>query len=390
MLILKGRNKLQKIKNHLKRFIKKDGIIYKILSKIYHFLSTQKYKITNRKKVKEQNEKYTKRVDEAVEIINKNQGKDYIVFYNPTWLGVAASTLGLFKNNIPLEQVFGRKNVDKIAKAVVENNIKTAIFSQIVDGWTQIIEKINQLNPNIKIKVIWHGNCYEFFSDYTWNLNKEVMNLYKQNKIDSFAFVRSTMYEFYKKVGFKCYYLQNNVYKENAGKIARNNNEKTKIGIYNADTRELKNIYTALSSMKLVPNCVADVVPINESAKRFTEILNLETTSIDAYIPNEELMQRIQKNDINIYPTFTENAPMFPLESFEMGVPCLLGNNNDYFVGTKLGSYVILEREDDANYIKNKIMVALKNRDEIMNLYIEWKKNFNKKCEKLVKEFVNS
>ena len=390
MLILKGRNKLQKIKNHLKRFIKKDGIIYKILSKIYHFLSTQKYKITNRKKVKEQNEKYTKRVDEAVEIINKNQGKDYIVFYNPTWLGVAASTLGLFKNNVPLEQVFGRKNVNKIAKAVVENNIKTAIFSQIVDGWTQIIEKINQLNPNIKIKVIWHGNCYEFFSDYTWNLNKEVMNLYKQNKIDSFAFVRSTMYEFYKKVGFKCYYLQNNVYKENAGKIARNNNEKTKIGIYNADTRELKNIYTALSSMKLVPNCVADVVPINESAKRFTKILNLETTSIDAYIPNEELMQRIQKNDINIYPTFTENAPMFPLESFEMGVPCLLGNNNDYFVGTKLGSYVILEKEDDAKYIKDKIMVALENREEIMNLYIEWKKNFNKKCEKLVKEFVNS
>ena len=46
---------------------------------------------------------------------------------------------------------------------------------------------------------------------------------------------------------------------------------------------------------------------------------------------------------------------MFPLESFEMGVPCLLGNNNDYFVGTKLGEYVILESEDDAEYIKERI-----------------------------------
>ena len=140
--------------------------------------------------------------------------------------------------------------------------------------------------------------------------------------------------------------------------------------------------------MKLVPNAMADIVPINEGAKKFLEILKLDATSINDYIPNEELMKRIQKNDINIYPTFTENAPMFPLESFEMGVPCLLGNNNDYFVGTKLGEYIILEREDDASYIKDKIITALKNKEEIMKLYQEWKKDFNIKCDKLVEEFV--
>lgn len=379
---------MQKIKNFLKRFIKKDSFFYKGLSKLYHALSTTKYKMTHSKEVKEQNKAYSKRASEAVEFIKQYQGKDYIVFYNPTWLGVAASTKGLFENIVPLEHMYSKKDIKKITKAIVENNIKTVIFSQICDGWTETIEEIKKESSEIQIKVIWHGNCYEYFSDFTWNLNKEVMKLYKQGKINAFAFVRSTMYEFYKKCGFKSYYLQNNVHKENAGKIANNKNPKIKIGIYNADTRELKNIYTALSAMKLVPNAVADVVPINEGAKKFTEILNLETTSINEYIPNEELMQRIQKNDINIYPTFTENAPMFPLESFEMGVPCLLGNNNDYFVGTKLGEYVILEREDDAEYIKNKIMVALEHREEIMNLYQEWKKEFDKKCEKLVDEFV--
>ena len=184
----------------------------------------------------------------------------------------------------------------------MQNNISSVIFSQICDGWTKTIEEIKRQNPKISIKVIWHGNCYEYFSDFTWNLNKEVMELYKQGKINCFAFVRSTMYEFYQKVGFKSYYLQNNVHKDNAGKIAINQNTKVKIGIYNADTRELKNIYTALSAMKLVPNAVADVVPINEGAKQFVNLLNLETTSIDDYIPNEELMKRIQKNDINIYP----------------------------------------------------------------------------------------
>lgn len=379
---------MQKIKNILKRFFKKDGFIYKLISKVYHFLSTQKYKITHNKEIKEERKKYTKTANYAIEIIKKYKDTDYVVFYNPTWLGVAASTLGLFKNNVPLEHIYRKSDIQKIANTIKESNIKSVICSQICDGWIQLIEEIKKISPETIIKVIWHGNCYEYFSDFTWNLNKEVMKLYKENKIDSFAFVRSTMYEFYKTCGFKSYYLQNNVHKENNGKTAKNNEEKIKIGIYNADSRELKNIYTSLSSIKLVPNAVADVVPINEGARKFTEMLNLETTSINDYIPNEELMKRIQKNSVNIYPTFTENAPMFPLESFEMGVPCLLGNNNDYFVGTELGDYIILEREDDAEYIKNKIINVLENKEKIMELYRNWKRDFDKKCENLVEEFI--
>ena len=68
---MKGKRVLQKIKSILKSFIKKDGIIYKILSKLYHFLSTFKYKITHSKEAKEQNKKYQKRVEEAIETIKK-------------------------------------------------------------------------------------------------------------------------------------------------------------------------------------------------------------------------------------------------------------------------------------------------------------------------------
>ena len=380
---------MQKLKDFVKRFIKKDGFIYKVIRKIYHILSSIKYRIVNGKNVRKQNKHYTEQVELAVKKLEDYKNKEYIVFYNPTWLGVANSTKGLFKNIVPLEQVFGKKNIKKIAEAVVNNNIKSVIFSQIVDGWVDVLKKIKELNSNIIVKVIWHGNCYEFFSDYTWNLNKDVMNLYKQGKIDSFGFVRSTMYEFYKKAGFKSYYLQNNVHLDNIERVEKEkSDDKIKIGIYNADTRELKNIYTALSSMKLVPNCVADVVPINEGAKKFTEILGLETSYVEDYIPTEDLLKRIQQNEVNIYPTFTENAPMFPLESFEMGVPCLLGNNNDYFVGTKLGEFVILTKEDDPKYIKERITNCVKHKDEIMNLYKEWKKEFDIKCDKLVEEFI--
>ena len=95
---------MQKLKNFVKRFVKRDSLIYKVIRKIYHILSTAKYKITNNKKIKEQNKHYSIQVQKAAEEIKKYKGKDYIVFYNPTWLGVASSTKGLFKNIVPLKQ----------------------------------------------------------------------------------------------------------------------------------------------------------------------------------------------------------------------------------------------------------------------------------------------
>jgi len=379
------------IKRVARRFIKKDTLIYKVFRKIYHILSTAKYKITNHRKIKAQRKYYNEQATKSVSIINQYKEADYIVFYNPTWLGVANSTKGLFKNIIPLEHVYKKKIINNIASEIAKNDIKSVIFSQVCDGWINILKQVKKINENIKIKVIWHGNCYEFFSDFTWILNKEVMQLYKKNKIDSFAFVRTTMYEFYKKAGFKSFYLQNNVHLENIEKIKEKSKDKNKkVGIYNADSRELKNIYTSLSAIKLLEDGVADVVPINDGAKKFAKILKLKVTSVNDYIPTEELLKRIQQNEVNIYPTFTENAPMFPLESFEMGVPCLLGNNNDYFVNTKLGEYIILTKEDDPEYIKDKIVNCIENKEEIIRLYKEWKKEFDIKCENLVNEFIKN
>lgn len=379
---------MQKLKRWLRYVLQN----HKILQKAYALASRIKYKITHYREEREKRKDYTKTVIEATQKIEEYQNKDYIVFYNPEWLGVANSTKGLFQNNIPLKQVFGKKNCHRVVRAIVKGNNKTVIFSQIVEGWITIIKELKERKPFLKIKVIWHGNCYEFFSDYTWNLNKEVLNLCQKRKIDGIGFVRSTMYEFYKKLGIPVYYLQNNVHIQGKKETEKQQDEMEKdtlrVGIYNADSRELKNLYTALSAIALLPKAKADVVPINQGAKEFAQILNLSIESIDHYIETSELMKRVKKNTINLYPTYTENAPMFPLESFELGVICLVGNNNDYFIGTPLEPYVVLKKEDDAVAIKNQVLYCLAHKEEIMTLYQEWKKEFDKKCEKWVQQFI--
>lgn len=384
---------MKKLKQYIKSILNKESFIYKVIRKIYHILSTFKYKIVNYTKNKKQRKYYTEQVNKAVKIINeKYKNAEYIVLYNPTWLGVANSTKGLFKNIVPLEQVFGKKNINKISKAILEANIKQVIFSQIVDGWTDVLKYIKDNNRNIIIKVIWHANNYEVLSDYTWQLNKNVLELYNKNYINRFAFVKKNMVEFYNRVGYKASYITNNVNTTgiNKQKIKSTDFENIRVGVYNANSRELKNAYTQLSAIKFTDNAKADIVPTNEAILKFANVINLEYTNLPDYILTRELLERCQENDINLYITYTECSPMFPLESFEVGVPCLVGNNNDYFQDTELGKYVIVNREDDAEYISKKIIECLKNKEKVMNLYRTWKEQYDKKCKEYVKEFIKN
>ena len=88
---------MQKSKNLVKRFIKKDSFLYKKIGKTYHVLSKIKFKTTNYKQIKKQRKYFSEQVKNALEIIKKYKNENYVILYNPTWLGVANSTKGLFK-----------------------------------------------------------------------------------------------------------------------------------------------------------------------------------------------------------------------------------------------------------------------------------------------------
>ena len=398
----------RKLKKYLKENMNNDGYIYKKVNNVYHKLSAKKWEFQESRRIKRENgslylAKYNRQVvANACKLIRKTN-YNYIALYNPTWLGVANSTKGLFESCIPLEKLKNRKLRKKVLDEIVKNNkIETVIFSQMVDGWEDLIKELHRAKKELKIKVIWHANNYETISDYTWNLKKELISMYNDGYVCALGFVKKTMAEFYKNRGYNAYYFSNNVNSNiNQNEKEYNKEEKRKeeykekskeikIGLYNAHSREIKNIFTQMLATKFFENAVVDIVPSSEQIEEYAKMNNMKYTNVSYFIPTDELMERIKQNDINVYATFTECAPMFPMESFESGVPCIIGNNNDYFKGSKLRDYVCVNREDDPFEIYNKIKEVIENKEEVMELYKKWKVNFNIENEKLVKKFINS
>lgn len=402
----------RKLKKYLKENMNNDGYIYKKVNNVYHKLSAKKWDFQESRRIKKENKtiylaKYNRQVVAKACKLIKKTNYNYIALYNPTWLGVANSTKGLFESCIPLEKLKNRKLRKKVLDEIVKNDkIETVIFSQMVDGWEDLIKELHRAKKELKIKVIWHANNYETISDYTWNLKKELISMYNDGYVCALGFVKKTMAEFYKNRGYNAYYFSNNVNsninqnekeynkeekrKEEYKEKDKDKEKEIKIGLYNAHSREIKNIFTQMLATKFFENAVVDIVPSSEQIEEYAKMNNMKYTNVSYFIPTDELMERIKQNDINVYATFTECAPMFPMESFESGVPCIIGNNNDYFKGSKLRDYVCVNREDDPVEIYNKIKEVIENKEEVMELYKKWKTNFNIENEKLVKKFINS
>lgn len=330
-----------------------------------------------------------KETENILNKINDFKDKDVVAICNPECIGITNSTNDIIKNVVLIKELLNKKQVEVISEAIIKSNIKQLIFSSITFGYKELIEKIYDKNKDIKIKVLWHGNHSLLVMKNEPYFLYSVLELLERNIIVSIAFFKESMYEFYKQKGYNVFFLTNNVQNLDEYIISKEINDKTTIGIYSAGNRWEKNTFNQLSGVSLIENSVVDIIPVNNLVKDFCKLMNIDIKEENlSFLTRDKLFKRMQENDVNLYITFSECSPMLPLESLQLGIPCLTGNNHHYFKNSKLIDYLVVNSEDDVNEIKEKIEIAIKNKDEIITLYKVWKKDYDLEYKELINKFL--
>ena len=388
-------SKKERMENKLQRYVGKKNS-FRIL-KLYRFIkrNTKRaikivlFPVTLHRRYKRKyTPKYNKLIIDAAGKI-KNSPKEYIVFHNPAWFGVTSATIELFDNRIPCGELLRKKDVKLIGDAIIDSEIKQVIFSAMCIGWKELAIYIKQKNPEIKIKSFWHGNHSQVSEPYGWARNMEIIDLHKQGIIDVMGTCKRSLIEFYKKEGYKTAFITNRVVLKEKIKRTRKTDE-IRIGLYAAKSDDWrKNMFTQIASVAFIENAVLDMVPLNKDAIEFAKMIGVKLEGLERPIPRNELIKRLANNDLNLYVTFSECAPMLPLESFEVGVPCLTGNNHHYFKNTELEKYLVINNEASAIDISKKAKYCIENKDAIMKLCKDWVKENNKKSKDDVQKFIN-
>lgn len=340
-------------------------------------------------------------VIEAASVLDeyKNKKINYIIFHNPRWMGVTSATKELFENLVPLQGTYSDSQVDLIARKVIELNVNQVIFSAFEFGFDKLAKRIKQINNNIKIKLFWHSSHSQINGQLVdiinWKTNLKVIKLHREGIIDVFGTCKESLVEFYKSQGFKTAFIQNTVrldenIKSEILKVKRNaESDNIFIGLYAAGMDWRKNMFNQIAGASLIENAIVDSVPLNFEGQVFASKIGLKMSGLNKGVKREDLLKKMASNDINLYVTFSECAPMLPIESMEVGTICLTGDNHHYFKGTELEDYLVVSREDDVCAICNKINYALENETKIFKLYHKWKEKYDDISRESVEDFLN-
>ena len=332
--------------------------------------------------------KYFKDLQRSIDTLDNING-DYIVMHNPNWLGITSATIELFdENRVPCGEFLRKRDMRKFAKVILEKKFKQVIFSAMCIGWKDLAYYLKKKNPNIIIKVFWHGSISQVSEPYGWQRNIELIDMAKDGTITTFGTCKESLVKFYENLGINTKFIMNNVILKE--KIKHAKPDDIKIGLYAAKKDDWrKNLFAQIAAVSLIKGATIDIIPMDFEAATFATNLGLKVTGINKPIPRDELLKRMACNTMNLYVTFSECAPMLPIESFEVGTICLTGNNHHYFKNTKLEKYLVVSNEESPIEIKEKIELCIENKDEVLNLYKDWKLQNDKNSLNSVKEFIN-
>lgn len=292
-------------------------------------------------------------------VIDKNSNYYDAVFYS------------FDKNICILNNMANIKEIEEKAKELSNNR---AVFLFNLTNVNDLL--LNMLPKNIKKYLIFEYSISEF-SEYV-KLNQFLLfTKYLEMKlIDGIYCLNYTTYKLLKDK-YKAKYLELDIphYKKTTG---------DSIGVITASVRHYSSTMNAISAITLTDYKKIKVYDVSKSVIKFAKDFNLKVNKV------KTLDDVISNNIINLYINFSMTCYDIILKSMDMGIPCIVGNTDFFNSNETLKRYLVISSDDDINEIKNRILLVIEHRKEIMKEYKEFRKKYKNNSLKGLESLKNS
>jgi len=308
-----------------------------------------------------------------------------------SWLGVNVATKSLFPNNtfeIPQNysnSIFTDLELNKLVNVIYECGFKQIILSGYPPYFYKIVEKMRKTNPQIKIKVIFHG----FLSELSENiiLQKVFSNLIefvKARKITSIGFIKAGMAKTVSKVyNLKCTDLVLPTHLQ--GEIRKKPTDEIHIGcLVNNSFR--KNLHNQVNAALMLENAIVHVFE-NDDLNYLPQDRLVQHKLMD----HESFIKLLGSMHINLHVTYSESWGQVLSESIALGVPCLSAYTSAYFdYDDNLRKALLVDGFDDSWHIYNKLKTVLTNYNAIAEECLAYADNINNLSIEKMKGFIDA
>ena len=320
--------------------------------------------------------------------------KPYILLYGDKKPEDNICLKNMLKNNHPINlgwTEFDYNHNMKIINDKIAEGVEQIVIAGFEIGWDKMVKSIKNNYPDILIKVICNTQDSLLYYDYERENFFKLLELSRENVIHDIAFLRKSQYETYKSLGYKCSYLRENYTLTQDIKINKEQSDIKQLGIYPLNYTWDKNIFNQLCIAKFIENCHLNYNKLDSRMEDFLNTMQISSTpdKIEK-IDENSIIEMLIKNDVIVATSFTEYVHPVFLISMELGIPCLIGNNSDFFdENDLLKQYVVSSAEDNPIINAQIINKILEKKKEIQELYKIWKINYDKKAKENLEEFLN-
>jgi len=287
-----------------------------------------------------------------LEQIEKLKNKQHIVIMPQKNQDIIESLENTLGNIITI----GNEQEEKKVVELINNSKLKKIY--LIDN----CEYYRFLLPRLKkdIKVCWvFKNSFSDLSNgkvrYTLHC---IMEFIDRNLIDSIGCVNIDNLKVFENAGYKCEYIDLKI-KQTKNKFKESNS----IGILSNDYDPNNNFYNQLAALTFVDYDICKFKYIMKATKEFIKFFNLKCKKVD------DIEDAIKGNFVNLYINFTNTNNELIEKSFDIGIPCIVGNTNIFDKNKYLKDNLVVKSDDDINEIVEKINFARNNREKIISEY---------------------
>ena len=320
----------------------------------------------------------------------QKQTPDVICVLHPEWRGIHASAEQMFEFLLEIKDNLDPGTASHYADLIAETGCSKVVISGFPVSYRYLVLALKQRHPKIRIFIIYHGHYNQYREDYDRLSYSTMLNLAKAGKVDKLGFVKAGMAEVVSAgAGVKTAFLMNWV-EQIPEKPSQPWDGGPHLGMWLLWSGNWqKPPFTMLASSLLIPGSVIHGADTDERMKEYIQLMNIRAEFAGRPLPRAELLEAMSKMHLNLYVTFHECAPMLPLESLSVGVPCLLGPVSHYFEDEPyLHQRLVVPYPDRAEVVAAYAQRAIDEREKIISAYKQYAPEYHQRCKILLQNFL--
>ncbi|MEM6678260.1 MAG: hypothetical protein AAF675_10345 [Pseudomonadota bacterium] len=334
-----------------------------------------------------------------------------VAIYVPRWRGVALSTQTLFRHALAVPERAQTHPNDITEQDIAHHAqrlLNTGARHFVISGGDlfnlKIIDAVQAERPEVRFDLLWHSNYLQMGEAHDWNLLRHWLQALRDGKVTRVGAVKEGLEEWFGAIGVDAVPVPNAVpppiappmapamARETAhrarahaaqheaersaeaqrAEAAEGSGAGPRIGLWLSGSSSYRKTPCAtLLALGMIPGARLCAAGLDPQARAIIARMGLPFARIwPEVLPRSMLHREMARTDLTLYVTLSECAPMVPLESFALGVPCLIGPGCRLFADDPfLAERLIVRRPLSPAAIAEKAQQVLQEREEILEAF---------------------